>query len=124
MEKPITSRSDPESRKAYTRWHYSQNKEKYKRRAKEHNRRTEEKIKSYILDYLNDHPCVDCGECDPIVLEFDHKENSGKLFNIGAANTQNYSLKKVIAEIEKCDVRCANCHRRKTYRDFKRTHRG
>lgn len=66
----------------------------------------------WIFDYLREHPCVDCGEADPVVLEFDHVR--GEKFATIARMAQGFSLAKVRAEIAKCDVRCANCHRRKT----------
>jgi hypothetical protein len=65
------------------------------------------------LDFFRDHPCADCGETDPLVLEFDHLGD--KEFNIGP-NLVNRSWKSVLAEIEKCDVVCANCHSRRTAR--------
>ena len=68
----------------------------------------------YILEYLNEHPCLDCGETDPIVLDFDHR--SDKVFNVTSA--VSYSLNTVKREIAKCDIRCANCHRRKTAKEF------
>ena len=69
----------------------------------------------FIHDYLSKHPCVDCGEDDVIVLEFDHITDDKK-DNI--ANLKRSSLKAVIEEIKKCEVRCANCHRRKTAKQF------
>jgi hypothetical protein len=65
-------------------------------------------------DYLLAHPCVDCGEADPIVLEFDHRED--KRAAIVDLMRSHASWTDVLAEIQKCDVRCANCHRRKTAR--------
>lgn len=59
------------------------------------------------------HPCVDCGEPDPIVLDFDHRDRKAKSFTISAYYA-NVSEARLRAEIAKCDVRCANCHRRKT----------
>ena len=70
----------------------------------------------YVWDYLKEHPCVDCSEADPIVLEFDHQRD--KLMNVGDLLRGVYSLQKIRLEIEKCLVRCANCHRRKTAKDF------
>lgn len=63
-----------------------------------------------ILEYLSAHPCVDCGETDPVVLEFDHK--SEKRYAISRIMERSWNVVK--SEIDKCDVRCANCHRRKT----------
>ena len=67
-----------------------------------------------VLEYLQTHPCVDCGESDPIVLEFDHRDNTEKVRAVAQLITENCGLEKIFNEIEKCDVRCANCHRRKT----------
>jgi len=53
-------------------------------------------------------------ESDYIVLEFDHKHD--KKYNVSAMHT--LSLELLIKEIEKCEVRCANCHRRKTAHQF------
>ena len=64
-----------------------------------------------ILDFLREHPCVDCGERDPLVLEFDHLRD--KDFDI-ARGYVDCSLEKLLAEISKCEVVCANCHRRRT----------
>lgn len=69
----------------------------------------------YVLDYLKTHPCVDCGEHDPVVLEFDHREN--KLEAISTL-MQDSSIKRIQEEIDKCDIRCANCHRRKTSKEL------
>jgi hypothetical protein len=77
-------------------------------------------VREYVAAYLAKYPCVDCGETDPVVLEFDHRADAVKRFNIGSALQRRFSLKTVIAEIEKCDVRCANCHRRKTRKEWKK----
>lgn len=123
-EKPIATRSDPEARRAYTRWHYQQNKEAYKARARAKNLETRDAVRKFLFGYVTTHPCVDCGEADPIVLEFDHRGDDVKVFDVGDAIRRGYSLNSVKAEVEKCDVRCANCHRRITYKRAGRTHRG
>jgi hypothetical protein len=58
-----------------------------------------------------DHPCIECGEDDPVVLEFDHL--GGKLFDVGRAISDR-SWDSILEEIAKCEVVCANCHRRRT----------
>ena len=64
--------------------------------------------------------CMDCGETNPIVLEFDHINSKEKSFNISnALMTKSYvSWEFLFQEIEKCDIRCANCHRIKTAKDY------
>jgi len=68
------------------------------------------KNRQYITEYLKTHPCVDCGITDIRVLEFDHVrgEKSG---NVSKAIGQFWSEEKLLTEIEKCDIRCCNCHR-------------
>lgn len=61
-----------------------------------------------VVEYLRQHPCVDCGENNPIVLEFDHV-NGDKAFTIG--NSLHLPWHVIEAEIEKCEVRCSNCHK-------------
>jgi hypothetical protein len=69
-------------------------------------------VRKNIVEYLREHPCVDCGETDIVVLEFDHIAE--KVANISAYAGGGRSWARVKAEIDKCEVRCANCHRRRT----------
>lgn len=75
----------------------------------------QQKIRKMVVDFLKSHPCVDCGETDILVLEFDHVRGE-KLGNIGSMTmiTGTQSENRVLEEMIKCDIRCANCHRRKT----------
>jgi hypothetical protein len=68
---------------------------------------------AYLIEFFRTRPCVDCGESDPLVLEFDHR--SDKIFNI-SKGIRDHSWASVLDEIAKCDVVCANCHRRRTAR--------
>lgn len=89
--------SDPERRKAI----------------RQHSERARVRNINWVWQYLLQNPCVDCGEGDPILLEFDHQGN--KTRNISDMCRRGIvSLKTLQKEIEKCEVRCANCHRRKT----------
>ncbi len=84
-------------------------------KAQRRNQMIRREIKIYIWSYLSSHSCVDCGEKDPIVLEFDHIRD--KTFTISSVG-RDKKLLDVKKEIEKCQVRCANCHRRKTSIQF------
>lgn len=70
----------------------------------------------FLFNYLLNHSCVDCNESDPIVLEFDHIKD--KKYNVSHLIAAGYSIAKISEEIKKCEVRCANCHRRKTSKQF------
>jgi hypothetical protein len=65
-----------------------------------------------VLDHLRHHPCVDCGEADPVVLEFDHHEE--KIASVSGLISHAASRTAVAAEIARCEVVCTNCHRRRT----------
>lgn len=73
--------------------------------------RAKEESIAIVLSYFSS-GCVDCGTKDPRTLEFDHLGD--KEFNISVLIGRN-SKKKLISEIEKCEVVCANCHRIRTY---------
>ena len=65
----------------------------------------------YILNLLQQSECADCGESDIRVLEFDHLADKTK----GVSELRTHSLKRIQEEIDKCEVVCANCHRKRTY---------
>lgn len=113
---------DPAAQRASAQRHYARNSEAMKARARAHTVQARQRVREWLFAYLQEHPCVDCGEADPIVLEFDHRGD--KAFEVGAAIRAGYSLARVQAEVAKCDVRCANCHRRKTYRERGLSHKG
>ncbi|WP_134745488.1 hypothetical protein [Microbacterium sp. Root53] len=68
-----------------------------------------------MVEYLRAHPCSDCGEPDLVMLEFDHLPGTDKKFDISrAVGASTRSWRAILTEIEKCEVVCANCHRRRT----------
>ena len=70
----------------------------------------------YVLDYLSTHASVECGETAPVVLEFDHVRGK-KSDDVSVLIAHGKPLDIIKNEIEKCEVRCGNCHRRKTARE-------
>jgi 5-methylcytosine-specific restriction endonuclease McrA len=97
--------------RAAQRAHYHANKIKYRKRqlaAIQRNR-------LYVWNYLQDKCCLTCGEDDPIVLEFDHRNRRQKDATISMAiKHRKFSIERLQHELDKCDILCANCHRRKT----------
>lgn len=99
----------------YSKKHYKINNDKYKL-----NKLTrKEKNKEFLKDYLSDKYCIDCGNTDWRVLEFDHVRGDkvDGVFRLGIS--RGFSTKKLLEEIEKCEIRCYNCHRIVTYNRFK-----
>lgn len=102
---------------AYRHGHYERNHRAYVDHAvrqidcrRRHNRER-------VCEYLRAHPCVDCGETRLPVLDFDHRDPAKKTRAVTWLVARK-SWKVVEAEIAKCDVRCANCHRRRTAAQF------
>jgi hypothetical protein len=100
-------------RAEYKQEHYRANKQRYIDAAAKRNKALLQERFIFLMAYFRDHPCVDCGETDPLVLEFDHLRD--KKFGI-SDGIRNRNWADVLDEIAKCDVVCANCHRRRTVR--------
>lgn len=59
--------------------------------------------------------CCPCGENHPACLEFHHRDPATKIKAVSDMVADGYSIPTVKREIDKCDVMCANCHRKKHY---------
>lgn len=101
----------------YGREHYRKNVRAYARKAKVRAAIDRPRNRRIISDHLRTHPCVDCGESDALVLEFDHRDPSEKAGDVGRI-VHAGTVAALQAEMNKCDVRCGNCHRIKTARQF------
>jgi len=75
-----------------------------------------EKSRKFVFYYYATHPCVDCGESDPTVLQLDHVRGE-KYQNVSVMVGGRTTIKTIKQEMEKCVVRCANCHAKKTARE-------
>ncbi len=90
----------------------------YKRHSKkeaEYDKQRKQENAERVQEYLSAHPCVDCGEADLIVLDFDHVRGEKEAAISNAVWNLGWGWKRIASEIQKCEVRCANCHRRKTH---------
>lgn len=101
-------------RREYAKQHYRDNKEKYIEKNRRNNPITKRNKQNKVYDYLIKNPCVDCGEKDIRVLDFDHDDDSIKLGNVSMMAMKQKRWSQIEQEIVKCKVRCANCHRRRT----------
>lgn len=114
-EFPVPGRRCIYCRRATVRRHYRTNRSYYLVKARARQRRVIAETRLWLTADLSEHPCVDCGIADIRVLEFDHRDPSTKVLAAAVLARSGYPLKRVVAEVGQCDVRCANCHRIRTH---------
>lgn len=74
-----------------------------------------ERAKAIVLE-IKKNPCTDCGGIfPPYVMHFDHRDPSQKRFAVSTLTGSGH-IRSLLAEIEKCDLVCANCHAIRTHR--------
>ncbi len=99
-------------KKSYNAEYYSMTKDRHNPDRAERRKRVKEEARQGVYGYLRTHPCVDCGEDDIVVLDFDHQgEQVAGIADMIAAGAR---WEQIQTEINKCDVVCANDHRRRT----------
>lgn len=94
------------------KWH-AEHREHHNRQIAARNVRVKEQMRRRMAEYLRDQACVDCGEDDLRVLEFDHLRD--KTMEVSVLVARGHSWERILEEIAKCEVVCANCHRRRTH---------
>ena len=75
--------------------------------------RQKQAYKQKLVEIKEASGCTDCGENNPIVLDFDHIKD--KKYNVSRMIHDGFSWRAIKKEIDKCEVVCANCHRIRTY---------
>jgi hypothetical protein len=93
---------------------YVANRDAHRAKVRLRSTAVKKEYKRRIGDHLLAHPCVDCGEADVRVLDFDHLDASTKRSDIAKMVNAGGRWSDIVLEMAKCEVRCANCHRRVT----------
>ena len=105
---------DPEKRRIYSREQMrrlrGRKREHYNRLARECRARKKQWIDSQKVQ------CVRCGETHIACLDFHHRNPDEKDFLVSIA-VSKYPLDRIKEEVAKCDVLCANCHRKLHYEE-------
>ena len=106
-----------ECKRVYDRDYYAKTRAK-RLEMKRLAQRARRKMQVAIVREAKNKPCTDCGKIYPFyVMQFDHLDSTQKKFNISNATCNaTYSLEKVLKEINKTEVVCANCHATRTYK--------
>lgn len=100
--------------KEYHKKYYELNKQYYFDKARQHQVRKRE----WFQNLKKNLKCIKCGEKTPICLDFHHRDSSQKLRCVTKMVMDSCSKERILAEIEKCDVLCANCHRKLGTKQF------
>lgn len=103
--------------KDYKDEHYKKNRKAYIRKAHQHRAAYRARVYTKLAEYYKQHPCVDCGEDDFIVCQSDHVRGK-KVAAISRLIQLESSWNRIEEELKKCVTRCANCHTRKTAKQF------
>jgi protein-arginine kinase activator protein McsA len=107
-----------ECSKARSKRYYTENLEHHKVEVRKRSKKTINENREKLFEYYKNNPCIDCGNSNPIVLELDHRDSVEKFDNVSNLVGGGFSWSLIEREIEKCDVRCANCHRIRTAKQF------
>ena len=105
--------SHQDEMKAYRRKHYHEHKEPYLIRAR--GRRRE--IREWFKEFKHSLRCTRCPENHPACLDFHHKDSTKKDLSVRQAVIQGWGKERILAEIDKCEVLCSNCHRKEHHPD-------
>ena len=94
----------------WKKW-YKKNRKHFLELVNKHKKNRRNEFKE-LIEERKDVPCMRCGEkFHPAAMDFVHRDGEDKKFNISDASRKIYSKEKLISEINKCDIICANCQK-------------
>lgn len=103
-----------EDQRAASRRNYERHRKRYIKSSKKRNSKQYQINRDFVNRVKSFAYCMDCGESNPVVLDFDHVRGEKK-GNIADMVRSYYSIDSIKKEMRKCEIRCANCHRKKTF---------
>jgi hypothetical protein len=103
---------DIERRRAYGRAYNKEYEKQHPQRRRESNDAYKARIKAEITAYKVERGCYICKEGDPVCLDLHHRDPQQKELNPANMWNRGWGPPRVAAELAKCDVICANCHRK------------
>jgi hypothetical protein len=101
----------------YAKIHYKNNVDKYHSSSSKARTKLQERNRQNLVEYLIGKCCVDCGITDIRVFHFDHDDPSTKYKNV-CQLLKSHKWQTILDEIDKCSIRCANCHMIRTSIQF------
>jgi hypothetical protein len=100
--------SDTKKQRTAQRKHYLKNKEAYHSR----NQARRREIRQWFVEITPNIKCKKCGETDRACLDFHHRDPSEKDSEMSKLLAHHASKERILIELKKCDILCANCHRK------------
>ena len=101
---------DKEKQKEFQKQHYSNNKTNYRESTRERRKRNKEYAHSMKVC------CKNCGVKDKVCLDFHHLSDKTK--SVAQLIRDATTIENLQLEIDKCEVLCANCHKKEHLSEF------
>ncbi len=105
-------RKNKKERLSYQRQYQNNWYQKNKERRKSQNLMSYYRHKEWFMKVKANYKCKECGENHPATIDFHHRDKNSKFEEVSDMIAQMRSRESILAEIEKCDALCSNCHRK------------
>ena len=99
---------DPAKNRQYVRDHYARHPDRVKAKVRARNIRIAGEMRTWVAEFKASRGCAHCGMGNPLCLQFHHCDGE-KEADI-AKVLARWSKTRLLSEIEKCVILCANCH--------------
>jgi hypothetical protein len=101
---------DPERRRATARAFYARNRARVCAAVRPHRERRRRELAAWFVDLKSQLVCARCGEDHPACIVFHHRDPREKEITISEAMRRGWGRARILTELAKCEVLCANCH--------------